>query len=306
MQEFAKAAPYLQDPLVLVGFFLLFFFSLLRAIVKQGIFPQLNQRGATSILKMMLSYGFIVGVLIVLLGFGLKYKGISEEEQRRAVSLILSELQENMYVIEELEKNTTTLSNTSEIISSILRDSRFKVMSGLFPAENYIQNTRSENLPNLYNERMDWLESSGLLDDNEEMRRFNAVCAAITRTVEKTESTLLSLSDQDGKRYVIGNDAWKANLPIIRKISMVDITAIGRTYSKMGEIRALYNRVSSIVPEYNGSVKSFCASPRPERAELGATLAAERITFALLSEYKGKINALLHEVQETTSALDKI
>ena len=39
MIDFEKIAPYLQDPLVLIGFVVFLFLSFARYLVKQGIFP---------------------------------------------------------------------------------------------------------------------------------------------------------------------------------------------------------------------------------------------------------------------------
>ena len=263
MIKFEQIAPYLEDPLVLIGFIVFLFLSFCRYLVKHGIFPQLEQTGALVILKLILSYGFIIGIVIIGLGFGLKYNELSKSEQLRAVSLILSELKSNKYVVSELDKNTTTLSNTSKTISSILRDDRFKILSGLFPEKNYIEHVNSDDLPDLYNERMTWLEGSGLLNDQEEVRKYKEVCSAIVRTVDKTQSTLISLADSDGTRYVVSDSVWTANLDILRKIDLIDISEFAKLYSKMGELRTVYNRVSDIVPEYNLSIKDYIANQNP-------------------------------------------
>lgn len=302
--NFEKVAPYLEDPLVLIGFVVFLFLSFCRYLVKQGIFPQLEQQGAVSILKLILSYGFIIGVVIVGLGFGLKYSELSQAEQKRAISLILSELEANKYVISELGKNTTTLSNTSKTISGILRDKRFKILNGLFPEENYIENVDSDSLPNLYNERMEWLENSGLLDDSEEVRKYREICAAISRTVDRTNTTLISLADLNGTRYVIHDSAWRANLDIVRKLKIIDVSELAQLYAKMGELRTIYDRVANIVPEYNANIKSFCSTEAPEKSELSAALALERITFALIESYQERVNSLDVEISKAIEKLN--
>jgi hypothetical protein len=304
--DFEKIAPYLEDPLVLIGFVVFLFLSFCRYLVKHGIFPQLEQQGAVIILKLILSYGFIIGIVIIGLGFGLKYDELSKSEQRRAVSLILSELEANKYVVSELDKNTTTLSNTSKTISSILRDERFRILSGLFPKENYIENVESDELPDLYNKKMAWLEGSGLLNDSEEVRKYQEVCAAIVRTVDKTQSTLVSLADLKGTRYVISSSAWAANLDIVRKIDLIDVSDLAQLYSKMGELRTVYNRVANIVPEYNSNIKAFCSTELPEKSELGATLALERITFALIESYQERLRKLGFDINSAINRLKNV
>lgn len=306
MIDFEKIAPYLEDPLVLIGFVVFLFLSFARYLVKHGIFPQLEQKGAVTILKLILGYGFIIGIVIIGLGFGLKYNELSKSEQQRAVSLILSELQANKYVVSELAKNTTTLSNTSKTISSILRDKRFKILSGLFPKENYIENVNSNDLPDLYNKKMAWLEESGLLNDSEEVRKYQEVCSAIVRTVNKTQSTLISLADTKGTRYVVSKSAWEANLDIIRKIDLIDVSNLAQLYSKMGELRTVYDRVASIVPEYNSNIKAFCSTNLPSKSELGATLALERITFALIESYQERLSNLSSDIVSAITRLKNV
>ncbi|MCL9777539.1 hypothetical protein [Vibrio methylphosphonaticus] len=306
MINFEKIAPYLEDPLVLIGFVVFLLFSFCRYLIKQGIFPQLKQKGAITILKLILSYGFIIGIVIIGLGFGLKYNELSKSEQKRAISLIYSEIEANKHVVSELNKNTTTLSNTSKTISNILRDEQFKILSGLFPKKNYIENVKSDELPNLYNEKMDWLENSGLLNDSEEVRKYQEVCAAIVRTVDKTQTTLESLADLNGKRYVVSDSAWKANLDVIRKIDIIDVTELAKLYSKMGELRSVYDRVANIVPEYNSNIKSFCSTELPSKPELSATLALERITFALIESYQKKLNELTVDINDVLARLQNV
>lgn len=81
---FDKIAPYLEEPLVLIGFVLFVFLGLARAIVGAGIVPKLTRRDGYRFMMRLLTYGFILALFIVFVGSGIKYKEISEEEQRPA------------------------------------------------------------------------------------------------------------------------------------------------------------------------------------------------------------------------------
>lgn len=83
---FTSFAPYLKDPLILIGFFLLTAFSFSRYLVKRKVIGRLPSHFGYSILRLILLYGFIIGFLIVLLGFALKY--IEIENQRRSITSI--------------------------------------------------------------------------------------------------------------------------------------------------------------------------------------------------------------------------
>lgn len=69
--EFAKVAPYLTNPLVLIGFGLMLFFRVHRALIKSGILPPVSKTASGKIVRLLLNYGFIVALLLILSGFGL-------------------------------------------------------------------------------------------------------------------------------------------------------------------------------------------------------------------------------------------
>ena len=66
---FKDIAPYLQHPLVLTGFVILLFFGILTALFKAGILPSLPKKMAAEIVKRVINYGFIIALLIIVLGF---------------------------------------------------------------------------------------------------------------------------------------------------------------------------------------------------------------------------------------------
>jgi len=69
---FAKIAPYLSHPLTLVGFVLLLFFGVHRGLVKSGIIPPVARTHAPQIVKMLLTYGFVVALVVIGGGFALQ------------------------------------------------------------------------------------------------------------------------------------------------------------------------------------------------------------------------------------------
>ncbi len=71
MQElapFAKIAPYLKDPLVLVGFGLYLFVGLVRIIITTKVSP-LSQRQSAAVVRMVIKYGSLLAAACVILGF---------------------------------------------------------------------------------------------------------------------------------------------------------------------------------------------------------------------------------------------
>jgi tetratricopeptide (TPR) repeat protein len=68
---FEKIAKYLAIPLVLIGFVLMLVFGIHSELVKSGLLPQVSQQDAGMIIKLMLRYGFQLGLCVTVLGFAL-------------------------------------------------------------------------------------------------------------------------------------------------------------------------------------------------------------------------------------------
>ena len=73
MESFIKLAPYLKDPLVLVGFFIFLAFLLSRQLLKSGIIGPIKNVLGFRILRLIISYGFVIGLFIIAIGGFLKY-----------------------------------------------------------------------------------------------------------------------------------------------------------------------------------------------------------------------------------------
>jgi hypothetical protein len=302
--DFASIAPYLKDPLVLVGFFLFLGFLFTRKILAVGIIPPVGPGRGAQIIRLILHYGFVIGALLIILGFGLKYRELSNGEQQRAVNLLLSELKHNLYVADELAKNTETLTNAANIVAGSLRIEKLKINYVLFPSSNI--DAKAEQDPDLYNKVYDRVLNDDLLNNKIEMRRFLEQCAAISRTIDKTSSTIESLADRNGSRYVIQNAAYSANLPILRKITIVSLTDISSLYAKTEEERQKYFRVADSVSEYTKAVRSFCSEPLPNKSLLSSVLATERLSVQLLNEHRKNLLRLSEIIANQSTALEQV
>jgi hypothetical protein len=299
--DFSTIAPYLKDPLVLIGFFLFLSFLFARRLIASGIIPPVGAGRGAQIIRLILHYGFLFGVLVAALGFGLKYKGLSEDEQRTAIGLLTSELQHNIYVADELKKNTETLVNAAQTVSDVLRDERFQINHGLFPSDN--ADPGVEQNSDLYHERFEWLQTSGLLSNENELRRFREQNAAIKRTIDRTISTVRSLGDRNASRYVMSRSAFDANLPILRKITIANPEKLAGLYAKTFEEREKYFRVAESVEEYLIAVQKYCEASMPDRTQLAAVLAAERLTMRLLPEQKSNLEQITDDIAAARAQL---
>jgi hypothetical protein len=69
--SFEKIAPYLSNPLVLVGFVLLLFFGVHRTLVRSGVLPPVSKTASRGIVRLLLHYGFAIALVVIVLGFGM-------------------------------------------------------------------------------------------------------------------------------------------------------------------------------------------------------------------------------------------
>jgi hypothetical protein len=302
--DFSKIAPYLQDPLVLVGFVLLLFFGLGRALLKAGIIPVLTQKAGYQVVSRLLLYGFLLGLAVVLVGFGLKYRELSAQEQRAAVRLLNEELVGDINVAGELKKNTETILNAVGIVSGVMRTPGIKLLPALFPADNL---DPTANLPaslELARTRLEAAQKEGLLDDPLERDKFNRAGAAISGTITRTLSTVESLSDLAGTRYVVSSAAWDVNLPILRKVNIVDASQMQGLYIDLARLRTNYGVVVAHCIEYLKAVREFFAHPEiPVTVEsLAQVLAAERL-FLTAAVYARTVEEKVQSVEATRKSL---
>jgi hypothetical protein len=68
LSAFGKIAPYLENPLVLIGFVILLFFSIHGMLLKSGIIPPVAQNEVPKLVTLVLGYGFTVAISIIVLG----------------------------------------------------------------------------------------------------------------------------------------------------------------------------------------------------------------------------------------------
>ena len=70
MHAFTALAPYLTNPLTLVGFALFLVFGVHRTLIRSKIIPPLRQKDAPAIVRLLLAYGFWISILVIVAGFG--------------------------------------------------------------------------------------------------------------------------------------------------------------------------------------------------------------------------------------------
>lgn len=89
LDAFGKLAPYLQHPLVLIGFVLLLVFGIHRLLIKSGIIPPVDQTTGGRIVHTLLRYGFIIALVIIVLGFAYVFLQRPSTDARTELGVLL-------------------------------------------------------------------------------------------------------------------------------------------------------------------------------------------------------------------------
>jgi len=303
---FEKIAPYLQDPLVLAGFALLLFFGLANGLIKSGLIPVQSQRGGYRLLQRTLLYGFVLAAVIVLLGFGLKYRELSKHEQAAAARLILAELKADRGVAGSLAANSATALEDSSQLALVLRNEQASpLLRTLLPYRNLEPDAKTPAPSAMAHAQLAEALAEGLPMRQAELDRMNAVARAVRGTLMRTRGALASLADLDGARYRISRGAWTANAPVARRVSQVDLTQLERTYASLEQARANYAVLMRYDLGYMDALDRFLAFDKNSIDEpgLAALLAAERQYFTVAAAYS---KSIVEELTAAGHAIDKL
>ena len=344
--EFLAIAPYLKNPLVLIGFFLFLAFLFTRYLLKQRIIPTLPPGLGFRILRMILLYGFIIGLLLVVFGFAFKYRELVgkehqesldrelrkkaqvaaerqaeqdrvEREQQRlkaaaekreeeitTIRLLKQELVSNLKSIDEMRKNAQTALGAMLTVAQVLRHPGIKVLPILFPMENL--DPKFQGTPTLAAGAMERLDESGLLHDQIELQKLSAAGRLLAGTVDKTIGTVESLADRSHQRYAISTQVWNQYLPVLRDVTMVDVTKFQKCYADSASARTNYDIIQSQIVAYLESVREFFrpANNQITKDGLERVLTAEHLAIQLSTAYGQQLVADLSSIRALSKTLN--
>jgi hypothetical protein len=128
MSSFEKVAPFLTNPLALVGFVIFLFYGLLRVMLRARIIPPLAQGTGGQVIKSFLRYGFIIAITAVVLGFAIEaYKvfvgtsAVSKQLSRALTPLVFS-ITYTMTVPLSAPETSKYLTRLEQLASSLVDD----------------------------------------------------------------------------------------------------------------------------------------------------------------------------------------
>jgi hypothetical protein len=290
---------------VLAGFALALFFGLANGLIRSGLIPVQSQRSGYRLLQRILLYGFMLALAIVVLGFGLKYRELSRGEQAAAARLILAELKADRGVAGSLAANSATALQDSATLAYVLRSKASPLLHLLLPYRNIQPDDQTAAPAQMAHQQLAAAIVGGLPERQIELDRMNAVANAVRGTLGRTRVALQSLADLDGSRYRMSRAAWNANLPVLRRVSAIDLTQLEGTYSNLEQARANYAVLMQYDLTYVGAADRFLAFNKHEltEEELAQFLAAERQYFAVATAYSSSI---VNEISAAGQSIDKL
>lgn len=296
--NFESIAPYLQDPLVLVGFFLFLFFGTTRLLIKKNVVPPLPPGLGYRLIHRLFLYGFILGLLIIGLGFGLKYRELPKAEQRRAVQLLRNELVNNQETAKKLAANAATLLGVFKNASEAARIDKQGILSILFPEANLRSDHGPPTALELANAAIDMIRDRGLHQDDREKAVLTATARTIAATVNRTMSTVDSLADPNHTRFVIHEEMYHTHLVLLKRVDMIDLSSIQASYTELNNLRNNYDIVVRAIREYLVTMSTFLGQENRtiNRQVVTELLTAERNAMVLIHSYTPQVIKVLEGI----------
>jgi len=290
---FSSVMPYFTDPLIWFGIILLLLFLLIKYLVNHDIITQLPPWSETGLAKRTLKHGFLLGILVIFLGFGFKNHELNKEKQKLALNLFQTEINNNLKTIEQLSKNTQQLLESHQFVSDTLRATDSEIMRLLFSDTH-----ESSNKVNQLNKQVEAafksLQESNLLKNKTAMNAFNATKNQINGTIYPVNESLKSMQVSMDEKHVIQTQIWQNHKDIIVQFDNFNSETFEHNLEAMHLLMNQYSQALKDSGDYFREVSKFIE--RNTFIGNGAVfrvLSKEKQSFLLLSSLNTDMKAAL-------------
>jgi hypothetical protein len=203
-----------------------------------------------------------------------------------------------------MRKNTDTTLSTLLAVARVLRNPGIKILPILFPAENL--DPKFTDTPQLANSAMDKLAESGYATADSEIQKFTAAGRLLAATVDRALPTVESLTGKDDKRYPVRTNVWNKYLPVLREITVVDVTQFQKSYADLASARTTYDIIQSRAVDYLQNIREFF---RPQnnhitREAIARVLTSEQLAIQVATAYSEELASKLVSIKALNAQLD--
>jgi tetratricopeptide (TPR) repeat protein len=260
LRQFDKIAPYLKDPLVLTGFGLLLIFALHRSLIKSGAILRMGGRASGVAVQTLLRHGFILAVLLIVLGFGWKFfesfrqsqaieaaeKGLKDRLTAREadVQVLQTQLKELRGALQALPQQTEIPKARARIEQALTQAAQGKTDE----AEAIFKEVEARRAAEGVTVNKEAAEAARYRGALALVRDPKAAVAAYHRAVELDPQNLNSWTILGGLQQITGNvsDAEAAFREVLARANVVqDRGAIAEAYSNLGWLHAMHGELDT-------------------------------------------------------------
>ncbi len=256
MGIFSQLVHYLTDPVVIFGMILFLGLLLVRYLLSHEIIEHLPAKLDGKIPRLLLSYGFVIGLLIVVMGVGLKHRELSLAEEQHAFRMLDDEYRKNITTINTLLANTEQALQTHQAVTASLRADDSKILQIIFPTEHITTKT-DVNIAQLVDASFQELKSSGVLKNEASMAQFNAAKNQIKSNIGQQIEILKSLQISEENRFVIEQEVWSNHMNVYNNTDDFDVVEFEESLIQMEELRDNYITVLRKTREYFEVARDF-------------------------------------------------
>ncbi len=283
---------YLNSVWVILGLLMIAGFFAFKFLLKTQRIQDLPGFFDTPAGVFLLNRGYMLGVLLIILGVFLKYNALTKAEQQHAQMMIATEYRANAEAIQSLTDNIQSLIDSHQQVSQRLYSEDNDILAILFPAESR-QNEASLPVNKLVESAFKKLKDSNLMNNQAAMVKFNAFKSKFKPFINQHINDLKAMEDPNNIDYPIKQSYWDAHKDIFADIDGKNPSEIAASIEQMKSIRVEYLAVLKQAEAYLAQVKSFVGRDSfISNGDIYETIKIERESLQRLTEFYTELKAM--------------
>ncbi len=289
--------PYFTDPLIWIGVVLILIFLLIKYLLNKNVITQLPDWLASEASKKLIKHGYLLGILVTILGFGLQHHELNKAEQNLTKNLINTEVKNNLATIQYISKNIQILLDSHQILYEALRHTDSKIMQYLFPTT--VQDSdKNKQLSQRVEVAFNALKESNLLKKTAAMNALNSSKKRINVIIHPIHESLNVMRNPAGQNMVIETELWQTHQDVITQLDGFDLAKYEQNLTLMQSLKNEYEQTLEDNADYVDEVMNFLEpSTFIGNGPVFEIITKEKKSLDSLITLNNKIKAVLPELQ---------